>query len=294
MGDSHQHPGYAALLFTPSTGNGHISLTLTALLLAGLCSVNVHAQPADKLPKADVILDKYVEVTGGKAAYGKLKNRITKATFEIPAQGLKADLTVYSARPNKMYTLLESDALGKIEKGTDGEVAWESNMMAGPQIKEGDEKTFLMREATFDSATQWRKLYKKVECVGLETVDDQPCYKVVLTPADGTSMTRYYNKQSGLLVKVEMSVTTPMGTIPLESYVSDYKAVDDVLLPHKVRTIATGVERLITIQSIEHNIEMPKDRFKLPEDVQVLVDKQKAEQAKPTQQEQETGKAEKP
>lgn len=269
-------------------------LSLTALLLAGLCSVSAYAQPQEKLPKADAILDRYVEVTGGKAAYGKLKNRVTKATFEIPAQGLKAELTVYGARPNKMYTILESDALGKIEKGTDGEVAWEANLMTGPQIKEGEEKTFMMREATFDGATQWRKLYKKVECVGLEAIDDQPCYKVVLTPPDGTPMTRYYNKESGLLVKVEMSVATPMGTIPVESYLSDYKPVDGVVLPHKVRVIAMGVERIITTQSTEHNVKMPKDRFKLPAEVQALVDKQKNAQAQAAGEEQETGKPRKP
>ena len=41
---------------------------LPTLLLAGLCVANVHAQPAEKLLKAKTILDKYVEVTGGKAA----------------------------------------------------------------------------------------------------------------------------------------------------------------------------------------------------------------------------------
>lgn len=267
---------------------------LPTLLLAGLCVANVHAQPAEKLPKAEAILDKYVEVTGGKAAYDKLNNRVTKATFEMPAQGIRADLTVYGARPNKLYTLLESGALGKIEEGTDGQVAWELKMMTGPRVKEGDERAFLMREATFDAATQWRKLYKKAECVGLETIDDKPCHKVILTPAEGAPVTRYYDQQSGLLVKVEMSVTMPMGTIPLESYVSDYKSVDGVLFPHKVRVLAVGTERFITTQSIEHNVKMPKDRFKLPEDIQALVEKKASEQAETTGKDKPAGKPEKP
>jgi len=267
---------------------------LPTLLLAGLCAANVHAQRAEKLPKADAILDKYVEVTGGKAAYAKLNNRVSKATFEIPAQGLKADLTVYGARPNKLYTLLESDVLGKIEKGTDGKVAWELNMMTGPQLKEGDERAFLMREATFDSATQWRKLYKKVECVGLEPVDGQPCYKVILTPAEGAPVTRFYDQQSGLLVKTQTSITVPMGTIPVESYASDYKPVDGVLFPHKVRVLAMGMERLITTHSVEHNIKMPKERFKLPEDIQVLIEKQRSEQAEVTGEDKPAGEPKKP
>lgn len=269
-------------------------LILPTLLFAGLCAASVQAQSAEKLPEAEKILDKYVEVTGGKAAYGKLKNRVSKTIFEIPAQGIKADLTVYAARPNKLYTLLESDAFGKIEKGTDGEVAWELSMMQGPQIKEGDEKVLMMREATFDGVIQWRRLYPKVECAGLETVDEQPCYKVVLTPAEGAPVTRYYGKQSGLLNKVEMSLTIPMGTIPFESYLSDYKQVDGVLLPHKVRVLVMGTERFITTQSVEHNVKLPADRFKLPEDVRALVEKKAAEPADTTSKAKETGKGEKP
>ena len=39
-------------------------LVLPALLLAGLCAASVQAQPAEKLPEAEKILDRYVEVTG--------------------------------------------------------------------------------------------------------------------------------------------------------------------------------------------------------------------------------------
>ena len=162
-----------------------------------------------------------------------------------------------------------------------GEVAWGLSTMGGPQIKEGEEKVFQIREATFDSTTQWRKLYPKVECVSVETIDEKPCYKVVLTPAEGAPVIRYYDQQSGLLIKVEMTLTTAMGTIPLESYVSEYKKVDGVLLPHKARVVVMGTERLLTTKSVEHNVEMPADRFKLPEDVQDLHDMEYAKPEKP-------------
>jgi hypothetical protein len=265
-----------------------------ALLLVGLGATSAHAQPAEKLPKAEEILDKYVEATGGQAAYDKLNNRMSKGTFELPALGIKGNLTIYAARPNKVYTLAESDASGKIEEGTDGHVAWELQMTTGPRVKEGEERALVMREATFDSATQWRKLYKKVECVGLEPVDGQPCYKVILTPAEGAPVTRFYDQKSGLLAKAEMNVTIPMGTIPVESYISDYKPVDGVLFPHKVRVLAVGIERFITINSIEHNVKMPKDRFKLPEEVQALVEKKASEPPEATGQDKPAGEPKKP
>jgi hypothetical protein len=53
----------------------------TALLLAVAL-----AHAADDLPKAETILDKYVEATGGKAAYEKHHTEISKGTMEIKAR----------------------------------------------------------------------------------------------------------------------------------------------------------------------------------------------------------------
>ncbi|HUU98929.1 MAG TPA: hypothetical protein VM487_24625 [Phycisphaerae bacterium] len=264
-----------------TTFAGLIRSILPALVLVCLLgSSALHAQD-DKLPKGGAILDKYVEVTGGKAAYEKLTNRVTQATFEMVGQGLKFSMTIYAARPDKMYAVMESEAFGKIEKGTDGEVVWEMNVMTGPQIKEGEERALVLRGAAFDAVPQWRKLYKQVECVGVEAIDGKPCYKIVLTPKEGQPETRYYGKESNLLVKTELTLMLPAGTIPFESYASDYKRVDGILIPHKARVVVMGSERVMTVEGTKHNVEMPKDRFKLPEDIQALVDQRKSEKAEP-------------
>jgi hypothetical protein len=229
-------------------------LILTALVL-GFLAVPGPARAADEaLPSGEAILDKYVEATGGKAAYAKLHNRVSKGFFEFVGMGIKADLTIYGAEPDNMYSLLEGEGLGKIE-----------------------EKALALREAAFHGTVQWRKLYKKAECVGMETVNEKPCYKVVLTPNEGKPVTSYYDQKSNLLVKIEMTVVTPMGEIPFESYPGDYKRIDGILIPHKTVIKVMGQERMITIESVEHNVDMPKDRFALPEDIQALLAKEKSE-----------------
>jgi len=101
-----------------------------------------------------------------------------------------------------------------------------------------------------------------------------------LTPNEGPSETRYYDKKTNLIVKTEMSLKLPVGVIPLESYPSDYRKVDGILLQHRIRQVVAGMQELLTVvESIEHNVEMPKDRFKLPEDVRALVDKQKSKES---------------
>jgi hypothetical protein len=167
--------------------------------------------------------------------------------------------------------------------------------MTGPQIKEGEDRAAILRGATFDAAVVWRKFFKKAECVAIDTVDEKPCYKVVMTPNEGRTETRYFDKESNLLVKTETSVVTPMGTVTLELHIGEYKNVDGVLLPHKQRQVVPGIQEMIFItESIEHNVEMPADQFKLPDEVQALVDKKKSEGKKTEEPEPQKPKAEEP
>src|SRR6266849_9409751 len=95
-----------------------------SVFLGGLVAAYAADEP---LPKAETILDRYVEVTGGKAAYQKRKTEIATGTLEFAAQGLKGTLTRYASDPDKSYSSLDIDGIGKIEMGSSGNIAWEKN-----------------------------------------------------------------------------------------------------------------------------------------------------------------------
>ena len=251
----------------------------TATFGFGMAAPGVVRAEGESLPAGEVIVDKYVEAIGGKAPFEKLESRVVKGTLEIVGMGITGATTTYQARPTKQYFVWQTQSLGKFEAGTDGQVVWELSMMQGPQVKKGGERALMLREASFDATVKWREFYKKAECVGRETVDEKPCYKVVLTPHEGSPETNYYDQESGLLVKSELQLETAMGTMPAESHLSDYKPVDGILLAHKVRQVIGGglQEQLMVTESVAHNVDIPADRFILPGEIQALVDKKKGE-----------------
>ena len=68
---------------------------MTVILLSLALAVAAFAQeakpkPAEGMPTADQIIEKYVQAMGGKAAIEKLNSRTTKASFEIPSMGAAA------------------------------------------------------------------------------------------------------------------------------------------------------------------------------------------------------------
>lgn len=228
---------------------------------------------ADELPKGETILDKYIQVTGGKAAYEKMKSDISTGTMGLAAQGLKGAMVAYSQAPDKRVVEVTLEGIGKIVEGSNGEIAWSSNAMQGPRLKEGDEKADALRQGRYNSDVRWRELYKSVETKGVETVDGKDCYKVLLTAKDGKEQTRWYDKSSGLLVKMAMTSRSPMGEIPVEIFPSDYRKEGELLVPHKVSSKVAGQEITMTIDKVEQNVEIPKEKLEPPADVKALIKK---------------------
>jgi len=227
---------------------------------------------ADDLPKAETILDKYIEVTGGKAAYEQNHSEVSTGSMELVGKGIKGTVSSFRQEPDKSYTEIDIQGIGKVREGSDGKVAWSLSAMQGPRVKDGDEKASALQAARFNAELHWRDTYK-AETTGIEQVDGKDCYKVQMTPKEGMPMTRFYDKESNLLVKMVMTVKNPMGEIPVESMVSDYRKEGAILMPHKVTQKAAGQEIAITIENVKYNAEIPKDKFDPPEEIKAMLKK---------------------
>ncbi len=151
-------------------------------------------------------------------------------------------------------------------------MAWSLSAIQGPRLKEGDEKSTALQAARFNADLNWRDAYK-AETLGVEQVDGKDCYKVRLTPKEGMPVTRYYDKQSNLLVKLAITMKNPMGEFAVESKVSDYRKEGDLLMPHKISQSAAGQEVSISIESVKHNAEIPKEKFDVPAEIKALMKK---------------------
>jgi zinc protease len=238
------------------------------ILLASVARLVAADEP---LPPAAMILDRYVEVTGGKAAYEMHKTEIETGTVQFVALGLKGTLSGYSAEPDKHYSTFDLEGVGKVEEGVSGGVAWENSPLSGPRIKSGEEKAQALREARFNAPAHWREIYTKAETTGVERVGEEDCYKVLLTPAQGNAVTMYFGKKSGLMKKTTVVAASQFGDLAAELIASEYREFGGVLAPAKMTQKAAGQELTITINDVKVNQEIPPDRFELPAEVKALL-----------------------
>ena len=233
----------------------------------------LYGQAPATAPTAESILERYIEVTGGRAAYEKHSTEMITGNIAFPEQGLSGRLTRYAAAPDKEYSLVELGPIGKIESGVTMGVAWEKSAVLGPRVKSGDEKDQAIREARFNAPIEWRNLFTKVEAAGKEMVNGEECYKITLTPASGKPESQFFSVKTGLLLKTLATAVSPMGEVNVEVEVSDYKKFGGVLYPTRSKQKAGAQELDITVTSIKLNDPVPPQYFELPPDIKSSAEK---------------------
>jgi len=266
-------------------------VAIVCLLLCGVAVAAETPAPQEKLPTGEEVMELAIEAAGGKEVLAKTHNRVAEGTMEVKGVGLKGSLVAYQARPNKTYTKIEIEGVGTIEKGTLGTVAWEVSALTGPRIVEGGERAILLLLSHFDETTYAERL-EKIECVAVEEIEGEPCYKLIATPKDKKAppITTYFSKESGLAVRLDLAYPHQMGTIQVESLLDDYREVDGLSLPHHTVEKAMHMETHITVSSYKHNVELPDDRFELPKVIQALVERAKEDDAKKSDEQKNDSK----
>jgi len=245
-------------------------LSRLLVLLSIAASLCLAADP----PSGDSLLERYIQKSGGAEAYAKAKNMAMSGTVTMPAQNITGTVTIFE-EGEKSYTSMDFAGIGKIEEGYDGDIAWQNSALQGPRILEGDEKISAKRGATLGMITNWHDVYKEARTVGLEDVDGKPAWKVEMTAREGKPETFYFDRDSGLLVRVSAMFSTAMGEIKTESNLSDYRPIGGILTPFTMTEKAMSQNIVMHFNSVTYNAVIPKERFEVPPAVKSLQNKNK-------------------
>lgn len=214
-------------------------------------------------PSADDIIAKYVDATGGADGYAAVKSSVSNGQFLLIDMGMSATLTSHSKGGNYKQTIAV-EGMGEITQGiTDGTV-WQMHFMEGDSILEGDAAEAVVRQADLNQWGNWKNYFAGAEVAGEEDGD----YKVVFkAKGDGADSTGYFDKESGLLDKMEAA--GPDGSPAIMSF-SEYKEVGGIKLAHKTE-IESGMNIEMLVDSVEINGDISDDVFALPEVIQALM-----------------------
>lgn len=213
---------------------------------------------------ADEIVAKNLTAKGGAEKWKSISS--VKMTGRLSAQGRELPMTVYTKRPNMLRQDITTPA-GNAVQAFDGVTPWMIAPGADlPREITGSQGDAARNGAEFDGPLMdYEAKGHKVELVGKETLGSAEVYHLKLTRKDGNVEHYYMDADSGLEVKRTAEVNAGGMKQTLESEMSNYKAVDGMMVPHTLKQSVNGSPVMqMTIEKIEFNAPIDDALFKMP------------------------------
>ena len=231
------------------------------------------SRPAESatLPAAKDVIARYVAAIGGRAALVKHSSMRSMGKFEMPGAGLKGDLLLVQAKPNKMALTLNVAGMGEIVTAYNGTAGWSINPMQGPRVLEGQELAQLRDDAGFESMLRSGPSIRSVETVERGEMGGQPCFKVKVTYTSGREVVDCYGTETGLLVGSVTKQESPMGVVEVTTLVGDYKDFGGLKSATSMRQKMMGQEQVMTLTNIEYDRPEDAAAFVPPPAIQTML-----------------------
>jgi hypothetical protein len=223
------------------------------------------ATPAPAIPqKVDPIFDRYEKAIGGRQAWEKFTSQVLMGTIVVPSMNLTGTIMVHEKAPNKFLSAVIING-AVFQQGFDGIQGWTDDPKNGLRDQTGAELAESKRGADFLHAFKIRRVYANIAVTGAEKVRDQDTWVIEASAPEGGDPTKmFFDKQSGLLLRVISPNHDADGVSQLQEDFDDYRDVDGVKLPFVWRQTVGDTAYTLTFNEVHHNVELSDSEFAKP------------------------------
>lgn len=213
---------------------------------------------AGQAQSVEQIVNKHLEKIGGVKKLKSINTRIRKMT--VMAQGQEIPMTQYRKRPNKIKIVLEVQGMDFVTQAYDGKQAWRMGQMGGNQKIEG-EAAKKIEEDDFDRIwIDYKKKGHTITLEGKEKIEEKECYKLKVKRKNGVEETYFINTVDYMIAR---RIGNDGKTI---THYYDYKKVNGVMVPHKVKGENNGNAFNVELNSFKINEKIDDKIFAYPGD----------------------------
>jgi hypothetical protein len=212
-------------------------------------------------PPADQLLDKYVQALGGAAAVDKITSRVAKGTIEFGDKSFPIDL--YSKDPDKRISFTHMPE-GDNVTAFNGQEGWLGTVGRPMREMHGPDLDGAAIDADLHLATHLRRIFTKLNTRGTEKIGDHDVYEVVGQREARPPLRLYFDKESGLLVRLVRFGETPLGRLPTQIDYADYRVADGVKVPFRWTLARPNGRFTIQLTELKQNVPVDEAKFAKP------------------------------
>ena len=219
-------------------------------------------------PTVDQILDRYIQAAGGAQKLAQVTSFVGKGTYSgFDTSDLKVPVEVFAKTPGQRAVIVHGTQ-GDSTTASDGRAGW----IAGPDkplpvlaLAPGADLDGLKLDAGLSfpgnikqALDKWRVGFPATE------VNDRAVDVIQGSTSHGSRVKLYFDKESGLLVRLVRFTETVVGFVPTQIDYSNYREVSGVKMPFKWAYTWTDGQSTTELSDVQTNVTIDAAKFMRP------------------------------
>jgi hypothetical protein len=238
--------------------------TLFPLILA---AAPVTPRPVPEVRTIDELLEGHLEARGGRQQLAAVRSMRVVGRHALNSE--YSAMRLLRNRPNR-YRLDARPRGQQLTLAYDGKTPWwvdpsTESARAAAMPLDGVEN--VLADADFDGPLiDYRAKGHQVELLGVEERDTGEAYALRVQLRRGAVEHWYLDRESLLAVERVSKHWEYRRIWELRTFFSDFRRVDGIILPHLIESEFSSMHRLLQIEKVELNLELPDELFERPAD----------------------------
>jgi hypothetical protein len=212
---------------------------------------------------ADPIIERYVQAIGAAGAQ-RVSSLAEKGTLTgFGPQPLPVE--VYSKAPDKRIAIVHLPNGGEMITAFDGRSGWLGSAGQPPHEMSPAENDGARLDAQVFLGADLKQVFPHMRVVRPEEVDGKEANVVLAFYQQGKPPVRlYFDKDSGLLVRMVRVQETALGNLPTEVDFADYRTEGGVKMPSRWSVARPNGRFTIQIADVQQNVPIADSKFEKP------------------------------
>ena len=219
------------------------------------------AEDAAHRPSADPIVEKYLAAVGGLDALKKVTSRVEKGSATLA--GRQIPIEIFAQAPNKRVSFLHLPN-GDFITAYDGHSGWLGNPGRAPRPMGPSEAEAAQLDADLYFPARLKEIFTELRVGPDDTLDGREVAMVEGLRTGKPPVRLYFDKQSGLLVRMLRYGDSALGLNPTEVDYADYRDAGGVEIPYQWTIARPNGRFTIQVDRVDQNVPIDAAKFEAP------------------------------
>jgi len=227
-------------------------------------AANAAAKPDAPIPSLKEILTRAEKAMGGSEAWKNSNTVMMKGVLQTEDASAFVAIEIYKKAPDKSLLKMKLPQDMEMREVCDGKSAWIEDARGGYHEFKGAELESRLKRSQFSEQSKMILLAATGKVLGAEKIGLHSVYVVEYSSQKSETTKLYFDEETGLPIRSEETAVRPDGTFTTKLDMDDYRAVDGMMVPFRMKRTEKGSVIKIRLTQVKNNLPIEDEMFVKP------------------------------